>query len=284
MAGKRRRSPKGGHSQHFLRRGALASSLLREIAFADTRCAIEIGAGAGALTAALAHRFERVSAIEIDRGLCARLRQRFAASSRVEVVEADFGEVSLPDSPYAAVGNLPFRGAAEILGRLVSAPRPPHDVVVVLQDRAAERYAGFPLAAESVRSLWLKAEWHVEITRWLAPADFEPAPRAGAAVLWLARRARSLVEPRQREAYRDFVAAVFAHPTLGAGLRGVFTRTQLRTLVRDWGFALGAPPSAVAFEGWLGLHRAWQREVPAARRRRLAGARKRLPRRSSLEE
>lgn len=283
MAGRRRRRPGSGRSQHFLRRGALAASLVREVDFAATQQVVEIGAGLGALTAALAERFARVRAVEIDPALCARLRRRFAHRAAVDVVRGDFFAETLPRTPWAAVGNLPFHCGSAILGTLASAPCPPHDILAIVEERAALRHSGRPLADEGLRSLWLKIDWHVEITRRLAPRDFVPAPPVRAAALWMARRERSLVPAAARAAFRDLTATLFAAPTLARGLRLVFTAAQIRRLVRDGAFRTDDPPSALALEQWLAIFRTFLREVPGERRAVLSGARTRLPRPSSLE-
>ena len=50
---------------------------------------VEIGAGLGSLTLALAETGARVTAVEVDRGLVAALRTVVADEPRVDVVEAD---------------------------------------------------------------------------------------------------------------------------------------------------------------------------------------------------
>ena len=71
---------------------------------------VDIGAGTGALTRALADAGAEVLALELAPAPATGLRQRFAGSSRVEVVETDVLRWSWPTSPFAVVANLPFAG------------------------------------------------------------------------------------------------------------------------------------------------------------------------------
>ncbi|HYK53865.1 MAG TPA: rRNA adenine N-6-methyltransferase family protein, partial [Candidatus Eremiobacteraceae bacterium] len=50
---------------------------------------VEIGAGTGSLTSALAERARKVTTLEIDRGLAEIVRERFAGVGNVTLVEAD---------------------------------------------------------------------------------------------------------------------------------------------------------------------------------------------------
>jgi 23S rRNA (adenine-N6)-dimethyltransferase len=219
---------------------------------------IEIGAGRGILTAELAHRCRKVIAVEVDGRLCGRLRDRFGDAEHVSVVHADFLRYGLPKGvPYKVVGNIPFNRTAAIVQRLVGASTPPADIFIVVQREAAERFAGGPFGSESVVSLHLKPWWQVEIVRRLGRADFEPAPRVDAALLWLARRTRPLVDASATTAYRAFIDASFGRTgtTIGRCLRASFTRRQIRQLSQDLRFTPESPPSALSFDQWLGLFR-----------------------------
>src|SRR5690606_28034143 len=114
-----------------------------------------IGAGEGALTRPLAARAGRVLAVELDAHLASGLRAEFAPDPRVKVIEGDFLDLALPDAPYKVAGNVPFARTAEIVRRLTEAERPPDDAYLIVQLEAAQRFAGSPVAAESLASLRL---------------------------------------------------------------------------------------------------------------------------------
>ncbi|MPZ98888.1 MAG: 23S ribosomal RNA methyltransferase Erm [Dehalococcoidia bacterium] len=276
----RGRSAPPALGQHFLRRGALAASLVQQTSVTRQDLVLEIGAGEGALTRPLAARAGRVLAVEVDARFAAVLREQFAADPRVEVVEADFLRLALPSEPYKVAGNVPFARTAEIVRRLTEAWLPPEDAYLVVQLEAAQRIAGAPVAAESLASLRLKPWWHIELARRLGRRDFEPPPDVDAAMLWLARRPRPLVDPEAAPLYRDFIAAGFGRrgQTVRASLGGAFTHRQLARLAHDLRFRLDARPSELSFDQWLGLFRAFALLAAPRARQAVHGATARLPR------
>jgi 23S rRNA (adenine-N6)-dimethyltransferase len=91
---------------------------------ADARVApgdlvLDIGAGTGALTAALRDAGAHVVAIERHPGRAAALRRRFDGS-HVTVVQADASDLRLPRRPFRVVANPPFGICKPVLKRLLS--------------------------------------------------------------------------------------------------------------------------------------------------------------------
>ena len=281
MPGAKRNDARSGRSQHFLRRTALAAELVAGLELACDDAIVEIGAGKGILTEPLARRSRHVIAVEIDPWLCGRLRERFGANPHVAVREEDFFETPLPERSFSVVGNLPFHRTSSILRRLTEGPRLPNDIAVIVQDGAALRRAGWPFAPESLQSLLLKPWWHVEVVRWIGRAEFTPPPSVDCALLWMARRGRPLVPAERANAFRDFVSAGFGREgnDLARNLRPMFGRNQLERLGRELHFSARQKPSTLDFSQWLGLFRYFDRVADESRRRRLAGARSRVPRR-----
>jgi 23S rRNA (adenine-N6)-dimethyltransferase len=289
VAGFRREKTREARSQHFLRRSALAAELVSAVDVSGVDSILEIGAGKGALTAHLAalsgrgrqrQQHLRVLAVEIDPRLCESLRKRFVGCRNVEVREHNFFDLRLPRHPYAAVGNLPFHCTSAILRRLTEGRHPPRDIVAIVEDRAAARYAGWPWGPETYLSLTLKPWWHVEVGRKLRRHEFVPPPSVDCAVLTLSRRDRALVRAEQAEEFCDFVAAGFGREgnDVAHALRPVFSRTQLRRLSRDLRFASSQTPSSLDFSQWLALFRFFVRQADSTRRSAIRGARGRLPR------
>lgn len=281
----RSRAPRKELAQHFLRRGALARSLVARTGLGPGDRVLEIGAGTGVLTEALAERGARIDALELDPELCGALRRRFAGSGAVRVRQADASTAPLPRDDYTVVGNLPFALTTALLRRLVEGEHPPRDVFAIVQREAALRYAGSPWAPESRTSLSWKPWWHIEILQDLRRTDFEPPPRVDSVLLWLGRRERGLVPAGERSLYRDFVASAFGRRgnTLSACCRSLLTSEQLKRGGRALRFSPGQRPSELAFEQWLGLYRifAWHGGEPA--HTRVRGAQRKLPRRPAGE-
>jgi 23S rRNA (adenine-N6)-dimethyltransferase len=258
--GTRRRAELG---QHFLAGGRLAAELVEQAEVGTGDLVVEIGAGTGVLTEALARRAGRVLAVECDPRLADRARARVAGFGNVRVLTADALAMPLPRRPFRVVANLPFGSTAAILRRLLGDPRTPMERAdLVLQEQAARRYATRrPGTAETVA--W--GAWYaVAAGRRLGPSCFRPPPRVGAAVLVARRRDPPLVPVADRRRFAALLRAAFRHPglPLRRGLVPPLTYRQLRRLARDLGFPVDARPADLDAVQWAGLHALLDRRGP----------------------
>lgn len=80
---------------------------------------LDIGAGTGAITAALVDAGARVIAIELHRGRAETLRDRFEHAP-VKVVPVDASDLRLPTRPFRVVANPPFAITTGLLRRLTA--------------------------------------------------------------------------------------------------------------------------------------------------------------------
>ena len=119
----RRRPAQGAPGRHFLRSSRLAADFVREAGVAPGDLVVDIGAGAGALTRALADAGAEVLALELAPDLARELRRRFDANRSVTVLEADVLDWAWPARPFAVVANLPFAHSGAILAHMLRDPR-----------------------------------------------------------------------------------------------------------------------------------------------------------------
>jgi 16S rRNA (adenine1518-N6/adenine1519-N6)-dimethyltransferase len=162
------------------------------------RHVVEVGAGLGSLTLALAETGAEVLAVERDRRLAHVLRDvlaRKAPAAQVRVVEADamtldWGGLLAPAGPWALVANLPYNIATPLVVGLLDDVPVVTEMLVMVQKEVAERLAARPgspaYGAVSLKvAYWAEAELVGEV-----PASvFVPRPRVASALLRLRRRA-----------------------------------------------------------------------------------------------
>lgn len=220
-----------------------------------TDLVLDLGAGEGALTAALARHAQRVHAVEIDPVLVAQLRTRFARAANVEIVGGDALRVPLPADPFRVVANIPFDRTTAILRRLLDDPQLPlvrADLVVGL-DVAWKRARCSPSTALGAYwGVW----WEFAILRRLDASAFAPPPGTDAGLLRIARRAEPLVPPADAADYRALVTAAFERRApVRRTLRGTVSALELKRLGRELGFAADAPPWALDQHQWAGVYR-----------------------------
>jgi 23S rRNA (adenine-N6)-dimethyltransferase len=212
--GEQRLRSRAGTGQHFLV-PRLAADLVRNSGVTRGDLVVEIGAGTGVLTSELAARAGRVTAVETDAQLTARLRARFAREPRVRVVGCDALELRLPREPFRVVANLPFGHTTELLRKLFDDPSSEllRADVIVQWGTAVKRCSQRPSTLLTV--CWAPW-WELTITRKLAPTSFRPPPPCDCAVMTVTRRPDPLLDVRDRDAFAAFVAVGFerlAHAT-----------------------------------------------------------------------
>ena len=253
MSGSARRRAELG--QHFLAGGWLAAELVEQAGVGPGDLVVEIGAGTGVLTEALARRAGRVVAVEYDPRLAERARGRLAGFGNVRVVTADALTLPLPRRPFRVVANLPFGSTAAILRRLLGDPRTRLERAdLIVQEQAARRYAaGRPATPETIAwGAWYELRAGRRLGPVLLPAAAagrggragRPAPRPPLVPVAERRRFAALVEPP---------SAIPGCRCAGA-LVPPFSYRQLRRLAHDLGFPLDAGPADLDAAQWAGLY------------------------------
>lgn len=175
-------------SQNFLADPEVLEAILAEAAPAPGSRILEIGPGLGFLTGGLLDAGAQVTAVELDRGLAAFLRERFDAdigSGALRLIEGDALDEDLTrlvPAPYDVVANLPYHVTSPILHRLLGdAPRPER-LVLMVQREVAERIAA-PPGGMSYLSVFVQYHATVRIAFEVPPEAFEPEPAVRSAVI-----------------------------------------------------------------------------------------------------
>ena len=216
--------PRKRLGQHFLTDPRILTRIVDALAPTADETVIEIGPGRGALTDVLVARARRVIAVEVDRELASRLRERYAGNERLTVVEADvlavdFGELS--GGPFVVAGNVPYNITTPILFHALERPRPLRAVYLV-QREVAERVVA-PPGSEAYGALSVNVQCvaHAEIVFRVAAGSFSPPPKVESAVLRITPRDDPVVAEVDEARYRTLVQAAFS-----------LRRKQLRRVVR----------------------------------------------------
>ncbi len=229
---------------------------------------LDLGAGGGALTRALAEAGARVRAVEVDSVALRELEARFGADPRVEVVEADATTLPLPAEPFSVVANLPFAAGTAILRRLLGDPRVPLVQLdaIVEWGLATKRTAVWP--STLLGCTW-GAWYELSLVRRVPRVCFAPPPRVDAAVLRAGRRSVPLVAPAEAGLYGALLRRAFA-------AQAPLDRVLPRGLVHRVAYELGFDPHAAARDldvrQWAALYATVRSATP---RPRAAGSRRR---------
>ena len=148
--------------------------------------ALEVGAGPGALTIALAQRAGRVVAIEMDRDILPVLAETTAPYPNVEIIPRDLLTIDLGavfgGQPYKFVANLPYYITALILRRILEARPRPTRLVVMTQREVAERMVAEP-GELSLLGLSVQFYGQPRIVALVPATAFYPPPKVESAVV-----------------------------------------------------------------------------------------------------
>ena len=172
--------------QHFLTDGAILDAIVDAIAPQPGQALVEIGPGLGAMTDPLVARAGRLTVIELDRDLAARLRRR----PELEVIESDvlrvdFGALAAArGQALRVVGNLPYNISTPILFHLLGAVEHVVDQHFMLQKEVVDRMAAAPGSKDYGRlSVMLQWRYAIESVLDVPPESFDPPPRVDSAIV-----------------------------------------------------------------------------------------------------
>jgi 16S rRNA (adenine1518-N6/adenine1519-N6)-dimethyltransferase len=206
--------------QNFL----IDQNILRKIVSAaeldETKGALEIGPGIGALTQQLAAAAGRVTAVEIDDRLIPILRDVLAGTENVHVEHGDVLKLDLRAlmerqfsglSGVSVVANLPYYVTTPILMKLLEEKLPLEHIVVMIQKEVAERMAAKP-GGKEYGSLSVAVQYYCvpELVCIVPHTVFIPQPNVDSAVIKLSLRDKPPVEVADEAHFFRTVQACFA--------------------------------------------------------------------------
>jgi len=194
-------SPRRAFGQNFVADPNTVRRIARLAAVGENDHVVEIGAGLGSLTLALAEYGPRITAIEIDHGVAPVLREVVRDLQRVNVVEGDARQLDwdsiVPrDERAVVVANLPYNVATPLVADLLDAVPQLHRFVVMVQKEVALR-----LVAEAGSSDYGAVS--VKVAYWatsrilgdVPPTVFVPRPKVTSSIIEITRRETPAIGP-----------------------------------------------------------------------------------------
>jgi len=185
---------------------------------------VEIGAGLGALTLALAETGASITAVEVDRRLVPLLRTQVECVG-ARVVEADaltldwheLLDVAGPGvhgSSWMMVANLPYNVAVPVVLRALDEATPVASMLVMVQREVGERLAASP-GAKAYGAVSVKVAYHAtaRVVGRVPASVFVPRPAVESVLVRIERRPAVAVDPEVVPSARLFelVRAGFGH-------------------------------------------------------------------------
>jgi len=222
---------------------------------------VEVGAGVGTLTIALADRHPRVTAVELDRTLIPALREVVGGCDGVEVVEADILKLDLakryPKGGEVVVGKIPYNLTGALIRKLLDQPPRPRRMSLLVQKEVAERWTATTGASLATVAVQVFAEARLGMT--IPAAAFTPEPRVDSALVLLEVRDEPAVKVPDMDAFFRLVESVFQcrRKQLGGALgriAGIGTEAAAARL-SDAGIDPERRAQTLSLQEWEALYR-----------------------------
>jgi 16S rRNA (adenine1518-N6/adenine1519-N6)-dimethyltransferase len=172
--------------QHFLSDDGIIDEIVRGIDPRPGQPLVEIGPGLGAMTNPVVERCDKLTVVELDRDLAARLRKR----PELDVIESDVLQVdfgALADrfgQKLRVIGNLPYNISTPILFHLLQWAHRVDDQHFMLQKEVVDRMVASPGSKDYGR-LSVMLQWRYEMENILdvPPESFDPPPKVDSAIV-----------------------------------------------------------------------------------------------------
>ncbi|MCL2370402.1 MAG: 16S rRNA (adenine(1518)-N(6)/adenine(1519)-N(6))-dimethyltransferase RsmA [Firmicutes bacterium] len=176
------------YGQNFLTDTNLLSAIVNDsgITFDDT--VVEVGAGAGALTAQIAKKAKQVISYEIDKRLETVLESNLSGLSNVQIIYGDALKNELPSElkpyGYKVVANLPYYITTPLLFWFLERDNPPSSLTVMVQEEVALRMSASPATPDyGALSAVIALRGTAKMTRKVGRNMFSPPPNVDSAVV-----------------------------------------------------------------------------------------------------
>ena len=258
--------PKHALGQNFLVDPATRDRIADAAGVAPGDEVLEVGAGAGALTVALAQRCRRLVAVELDRRLIPVLHEVVGGLANVEVVESDILKFdpskSFPRGGHVVAGNIPYNLTGALMRKLLDTEPRPRRLSLVVQREVAERWTASGGASLATVAVQVFATARLQFT--IPASAFTPPPRVDSACVVLDVRGAPAVSVPDLDAFFRLVEAVFQfrRKQLGGALGRIsgIGSTSASARLRDAGIDPERRPQTLSLGEWERVYRVFNRE------------------------
>jgi 16S rRNA (adenine1518-N6/adenine1519-N6)-dimethyltransferase len=249
--------------QHFLTDATTRDAIAAAAQLDDDDEVLEVGAGPGTLTVALAPRCRRLVAVEVDRRLISILRETMATFGNVEIVQADILRYDVTAAfargGEVVAGNIPYNLTGALIEKLLQPEPRPKRLSLVVQKEVAERWTASTGASLATVAVQVFATATIAMT--VPASSFTPPPRVDSALVVMNVRDRPAVHVTDLNAFFRFVEAVFQfrRKQLGGALGRISGKgsAEAAARLRDAGIDPQRRPQTLGLTDWEAIFRSF---------------------------
>ena len=205
--------------QNFLTNPGVCPKMAQMSGASDCVGVIEIGPGAGVLTAELAEISHKVVALELHKRLLSVLSETLSGYDNIKILNADVMKTDLkqllkeefPDGKAVVCANLPYYITSPVIMKILEERLPIQSLTVMVQKEAAERICAAPGTRQSGA---ISAAVHYysepELLFKVSKGSFMPAPKVDSAVIKLNILKEPPVKVEDEQMFFKVVKAAFS--------------------------------------------------------------------------
>ena len=253
--------------QNFIFDGNLLDAIVSDAGITAEDTVVEIGTGAGTLTARLAARAKKVFSFEVDERLRPVLDISLKGAENVEVVFRDVMKMKddelreMIGGEFKVVANLPYYITTPLIMRFAESTLPVRSITVMVQKEVADRLTAEVDSADyAAVTLAVKVFGDAAVTRIVDRHMFRPAPNVDSAVVRI-DRVPGRLDGADEKLVRKLVRAAFAmrRKTLVNNLAASFgiPKQQATDLVTACGFPADVRGERLSLDDFIRLAGAW---------------------------
>lgn len=183
-------SLKKAYGQNFLTDVELLRNIVKKAGVTKDDTALEIGCGAGALTAVLCENAKKVVGYEIDTSLKPVLEKTLADYDNVSVVFKDVMKEKIATveeklgGSYVLVANLPYYVTTPIVMKFLENSKTLKAMVIMVQEEVALRFSAKAGSSDyGAITVGINLRGSAEIIEYVGREKFTPAPNVDSAVV-----------------------------------------------------------------------------------------------------
>ncbi len=195
--------------QNFLVDSQVLKSIMAAADIQSSDTVLEIGAGLGVLTQALAEKAYKVVSAEIDQQLMPTLRKALGKFNNVELICADGLKLNLQNFPLGSlfIANLPYNIATAMILKILESGRFKRLVCLVQKEVAQKLCAKPNEKAFGSFSLVVQHFAKASIIRHVKPTSFLPQPKVNSSIVLL----DTISEAKTEEVLFNTIYQAFKH-------------------------------------------------------------------------
>lgn len=181
--------------QHYLIDETVLEKTIEAAGITPGELILEIGAGPGILTQALARVGADVLAVEYDRSFCKLLQEEYHNWRNVHILcddalRLDLSSLERNGQPYKKiVANIPYQITNPLVRKILEPGSQIETAVLLIQKEVAERLMAKPGSSDrGILTLMVERYGRIEKVVDVPPASFWPAPQVDSTVIKIARQ------------------------------------------------------------------------------------------------